>query len=284
MKILIFGATGMLGNTLVKYLISKNNLDVEFTVRNKSRQKLCKEIFNKDARYFVDANEPSSILEAIENFKPNFCINCLGIIKQKEEAKNYIKSIQINSLIPHLIADYCKRYNSQLIHISTDCIFSGKKGNYLDTDAPDPIDLYGRSKLLGEVSNSNATTIRTSIIGPEISSKNGLFEWFRNQEGLIYGYKNAWFSGFTTIELSIIIYKLIIKGKIKNDIYNLSSHPINKYELLRLINKVYGLNKEIIEDDSVEIDRTLNCDKFSRETGFIKDKWENMIIRMRDFD
>ena len=274
----------MLGHTLIKYLISKNNLDVEFSVRNKSRQKLCKEIFNKEAKYFVDANEPSSILKAIEIYKPNFCINCLGIIKQKEDAKNYIKSIQINSLIPHLISDYCKRYDSQLIHISTDCIFSGKKGNYLDSDTPDPIDLYGRSKLLGEVSNSNAITIRTSIIGPEISSANGLFEWFRNKEGIIYGYQNAWFSGFTTIELSRIIYKFIIQGKIKNDIYNLSSYAINKYELLKLINKVYVLNKKIIADNSVVIDRTLNCDKFSRETGFIQDKWENMIIGMRDFD
>ena len=186
MKILIFGATGMLGNTLTRYLISKNNLDVEFTVREKSKQKLCKQIFNKEAKYLVRANQPSTILEAIEHYKPNYCINCLGIIKQKEDAKDFIKSIQINSLIPHLIADYCKKNESQLIHISTDCIFSGKKGNYLDNDTPDPVDLYGRSKLLGEVSNSNATTIRTSIIGPEINSSNGLFEWFKSSNKIWY--------------------------------------------------------------------------------------------------
>ena len=283
MKILIFGATGMLGNTLIKYLTAKNNVEVEFTVRNKSKQKLCKANFKKDAKYLADANDPSSILEAIEHYKPNFCINCLGIIKQREEAKDYIKSIQINSLIPHLIADYCKRNQSQLIHISTDCIFSGKKGNYLDNDIPDPVDLYGKSKLLGEVSNSNATTIRTSIIGPELNSSNGLFEWFKKKEGLIYGYKNAWFSGLTTIELSRVIYKFLIKNKVKNDIYNISSDPINKYELLKLINKLYDLKKEIICDDSVKIDRSLNCDKFSRETGYKKINWENMIIRMRDF-
>ena len=127
MKVLIFGATGMLGNTLIKYLISKNDLDIEFTVRNKSKQKLCREIFNKNAKYLVNAREPSSILEAIEDYKPNYCINCLGIIKQKEEAKDYIKSIQVNSIIPHILADYCARNESQLIHISTDCIFSGKK-------------------------------------------------------------------------------------------------------------------------------------------------------------
>lgn len=284
MKILVFGATGMLGNTLVKYLISKQTLQVEFTIRDESKQKICNEIFKKDAKYLVDANEPSSILEAINDYKPNICINCLGIIKQKVESNNYIKSIQINSLIPHLIADYCKRNKAHLIHISTDCVFSGKKGNYLDMDSPDPFDLYGRSKLLGEVSTSNATTIRTSIIGPEINTQNGLFEWFRNQEGLIYGYKNAWFSGFPTIELSRIIYEFMIKKRIKNDIYNLSAYPINKYDLLKLINKIYRLKKKIIEDESFKIDRTLNCDKFIKETGFIKDKWENMIIKMRDFD
>ena len=228
MKVLIFGATGMLGHTLIKYLNSKKKIQVEFSVRNESKQEICKNIFNKYAKYLVDASEPDSILNSIQDYKPNICINCLGIIKQKEEAKNHIKAVQINSLIPHLIADHCKKNKSQLIHISTDCIFSGKKGNYLDSDPPDPIDLYGRSKLLGEVTNSNATTIRTSIIGPEINTSNGLFEWFRKKEGLIHGYKNAWFSGFPTVELSRIIYKFMIKKKIKNDIYNLSSFPINK--------------------------------------------------------
>ena len=283
MRILIFGSTGMLGHTLIRYLMNQNLVDVEFTVRNNSKQELCKKVFKKEAKYYVDAENPHSALKAIKDFHPDYCINCLGLIKQKKESRNYVKAIQINSLIPHLLSDYCMENDSQLIHISTDCVFSGKKGNYLDSDSPDPQDLYGRSKLLGEVSNKNALTIRTSIIGPEINSANGLFEWFKSSEKSIYGYKEAFFSGLPTIELSKIIFQFLIKRKIKNDIYNLSSNPISKFDLLNLINEVYDFNKDIIADDSFKIDRTLNCERFIENTGFVKSEWKDMLVRMRDF-
>ncbi len=283
MKILVFGSTGMLGHTLIKYLQNQNSLEVEFTVRDKTKQKICQKIFGKEANFLFDADHPESALDAIRTFQPNICINCLGLIKQKDDSKNYLKSIRINSLIPHIISEYCREYDSKLIHISTDCVYSGRKGNYSEEDLPDPLDFYGRSKLLGEVSNDNALTIRTSIIGPELSTSKGLFEWFRSCDDVIYGYSNAWFSGFPTVELSRIIFEHIILKNIKNDIYNLSSKPINKFNLLRLINDAYGLNKKILVDESVKVDRTLDCSKFIKETNFVREEWEVMIDRMKSF-
>ena len=283
MKILVFGSTGMLGHTLIKYLQNQNSLEVQFTARDETKQEICKKIFGKKANFLFDADYPQSALDAIKLFKPNFCINCLGLIKQKNDSKNYLKSIHINSLIPHLLSQYCRENNSKLIHISTDCVYSGRKGNYSEEDIPDPLDFYGRSKLLGEVSNSNALTIRTSIIGPELNTSKGLFEWFRSCDEVVYGYSNAWFSGFPTVELSRIIFEFIIKKNIKNDIYNLSSKPINKFTLLNLINDAYGLNKKILKEENIKIDRTLDCSKFIAETKFVKEEWEVMIDRMKDF-
>ena len=283
MKILVFGSTGMLGHTLIKYLQTKKSLSVEFTIREESKQDTCKRIFGKNAKFIVNANNPDSALIAIKKYKPDYCINCLGLIKQKDESNNFLKSININSLLPHLLSKYCAQYNSKLIHISTDCVYSGREGNYSEENIPDPIDFYGKSKLLGEVSNKNAITIRTSIIGPEINSSKGLFEWFRSSKDIVYGYSNAWFSGFPTIELSRIIYKYMIKKKLEHDVYNLSSKPINKMNLLNLINEVYDFNKIILEEKSVKIDRTLDCSKFISKTGFVKDEWLTMLKRMKRF-
>lgn len=283
MKILVFGSTGMLGHTLIKFLQIQKSIEVEFTVRNEKKQNDCKIIFGKEAKFIVDAFNPQSALFAIKEYKPDYCINCLGLIKQKDYSINHLNSIHVNSLFPHLLSEFCTQNGAKLIHISTDCVYSGKKGNYSENDIPDPLDFYGRSKLLGEVSNNNAITIRTSIIGPEIKTTKGLFEWFRSSDEIVYGYSNAWFSGFPTIELSRIIFEYIIKKNIKNDIYNLSSKPINKFNLLTLINEVYCLKKKILEDNSLKIDRTLDCSKFISQTELIQEDWKLMIERMKAF-
>ena len=284
MRILVFGSTGMLGHTLIKYLQAKKNIKVEFTVRDKKKQKLCKRIFGKEAKYIVNAFNPQSALDAINKFKPDFCINCIGLLNKKDDSKNSINYIHINSLFPHHLLEYCSENNSRLIHISTDGVYSGKRGNYTEDDIPDPVDFYSKSKLLGELFNKNAITIRTSIIGPEISTSNGLLEWFKTCDSKIYGYSDVWFSGFPTVELSRIIFDFIIKNNLKNDIYNISSVPINKFNLLKLINDTYDLNKEVIEDNSIKVNRILDCSKFISETNFIKEEWIFMIKRMKAFN
>ena len=283
MKILVFGSTGMLGHTLIKYLQTQSSIEVEFTARNKSRQELCKKIFGKQAKYIVNAYQAYSALKAINDFKPAYCINCLGLIKQRNDSKNFLNYIKVNSLLPHLLSKYSAENNARLIHISTDGVYSGLKGNYSENDNPDPLDFYCRSKLLGEVCNENSMTLRTSIIGPEINSSKGLLEWFKSKNEIVYGYSNVWFTGFPTIELARIIFNYIIKKDIKNDIYNVSSNPINKLNLLMLINNIYGLNKKILEDKSIKVNRTLDCSKFIAETNFIKDEWHLMIKKMKQF-
>ena len=284
MRILVFGSTGMLGHTLIKYLQIQKNIKVEFTVRDKTQLNISDKIFGKKAKFIVNACNPESALNAINIFKPDFCINCIGLLKQKDESKNYLKYIHINSLFPQYLSQYCSENKSRLIHISTDGVYSGLKGNYSENDIPDPVDFYSKSKLLGELCNKNAITIRTSIIGPEIDSSKGLLEWFKTCDRRIYGYSNVWFSGFPTIELSRIIFEYIIKNNLKNDIYNISSEPINKFNLLKLINDIYNLKKEIIEDNSIKVNRILDCSKFISETNFFKEEWIFMIKRMKAFN
>ena len=284
MRILVFGATGMLGHTLIKYLQTQKNIIVEFTVRDKTKLKKCKKIFGKEPKYIVNASNPKSALFAINKFKPDFCVNCIGFLKQKDESKYYSEYININSLFPHHLAQYCTENKSRLIHISTDGVYSGIRGNYTEDDIPDPVDFYCRSKLLGELGNKKGITIRTSIIGPEINTSKGLFEWFRTCNNEIYGYSNVWFSGFPTIELSRIIFESIIKNNLRNGIYNISSEPINKFNLLKLINDIYDFKKNIIEDDSVKSNRILDCSKFISETNFFKEEWIFMIKRMKAFN
>ena len=284
MKILVFGSTGMLGHKIINYLQAQGSIDVEFTVRNSRKQEICKKIFGRKARFIFNGNNPESALDIICKYNPDFCINCLGIIKQLDNTENFIEYIKINSLLPHYLSNYCSKNNSRLIHISTDSVYSGIKGNYNEDDIPDPQDYYSRSKLLGEVSNKNDITIRTSIIGPEINNSKGILEWFKSCDKTVYGYSDVLFSGFPTIELSRIIYQYIIKKEVKNGIYNISSKPISKLNLLKLINKSYGLNKNIIEDKSLKINRTLDCSKFKKETNFVSKEWNSMIEKMREFN
>ena len=196
MKILVFGSTGMLGHKIINYLQAQDSVDVEFTVRNSGKQGICKKIFGKKARFIFEGNDPESALDILCKYKPDFCINCLGIIKQIDNPKNFLDYIKINSLLPHYLSSYCLKKNSRLIHISTDSVFSGMKGNYTEDDIPDPQDYYSRSKLLGEVHNKNDITIRTSIIGPEINNSKGLLEWLKSSGKTVNGYSNVLFSGF----------------------------------------------------------------------------------------
>ena len=283
MKILIIGACGMLGNTLIKHFTKQKQFNIEFSVRDQSRQHLCQKLFKKKAKYLIDAQNPITAKLAINDFKPNICINCIGLIKQKSILNNHINSIEINSLFPHYLYGYCQEIFCRLIQVSTDCVFSGLKGNYTENDIPDPIDLYGYSKLLGEIKQENAVTIRTSIIGHEVNSKFGLLEWFLNENNKINGYNNAYFSGLTTLELSTIIAEFIIPKINLKGIYHISSKPINKFDLLNLINNIYCLEKIIYKDESISINRSLDSTKFKELSGYKFDNWVSMIKRMKRF-
>jgi dTDP-4-dehydrorhamnose reductase len=277
MKILILGGSGMLGHKL--FQIWKQRFNVFATLRGDWNSYQRFRIFDKE-RIFenIEAENFDKIRETVKNLKPEVIVNAVGIIKQLDSSKNVIKTLTINSIFPHRLSELAEEFNARLICISTDCVFSGEKGNYKEEDIPDAFDLYGKSKNLGEVTNGNCLTIRTSIIGRELETSHSLVEWFLSNAGKkIKGYKTAIFSGFPTSVLAEILADVITKHKDLNGLYHVSSEPINKFDLLELIKKAYQIPVEIEPSDEVKIDRSLDSAKFRNATGFEPKSWEEMI-------
>ncbi len=283
MKVLILGSSGMLGHTLVRYLISQSKVDIGFTLRNNNHLEIFKSIFDIKSFYIYDANYMDDFENIILDFKPDLCINCIGIIKKKIGPNNNIQNIKINSLLPHYLDEICLKYNCRFLHISTDCVFSGKKGNYSEVDIPDPIDLYGRSKLLGEIVNNNSATIRTSIIGHEYLTRNGLLEWLLSSKNDVDGYKNAIFSGLTTLELSKIIHRYFIKRNDLRGLFHISSNSISKNDLLLLIKDIYKLKINIKGEFKNKINRSLCSSKFEQISGYEPKRWDNLLEDLKTF-
>lgn len=272
MKILVLGAFGMLGHKLVQVL--GDNHEVWATARTSEQINIKK----KRLLFNVNAESIETVRDAIIKVKPDVIVNAIGIIKQMESSKNIVKALRINSIFPHLVNEIALEIGARFITISTDCVFSGEKGNYSENDIPDAIDVYGKSKNLGEVVDGNALTIRTSIIGHELETSHSLLNWFlSNTGGTVKGFKNAIFSGFPTIILSQILSEIIEKNQNLRGLYHISSDPINKFDLLSLIKEFYQANIEIIEDKTFCIDRSLNSQKYRETAGFTPKKWREMI-------
>ncbi len=282
MRILILGGNGMLGHAAWQSF--RKDFDVYVTIRGTFSEVERFAIFDKKKTICGVCAEDFPVFEDIANtVNPDVILNCIGIVKQIKEATNPIKSIEINSLFPHKLAALCSMKNCRLIHLSTDCVFSGKKGNYTEEDNPDPLDLYGRTKLLGEVSVGNTLTIRTSMIGRELSTKNGLLEWFLSQnDKSVKGYTNVIFSGFTTNVLSAILKDIIINHVDFKGIYHVSSEPISKYKLLLLIKEQMDLKTGIIADNEFKCDRSLDSSKFRREAAYYPPSWKDMVKEMTE--
>jgi len=282
MNILILGGNGMLGHMACR-ILSKNH-KVFATGRSPLNAKSpLFPLFSKNQWLSdVDAWHWDSIVSAFEKAKPQVVINCIGVVKQLEEAKNPLISIEINSLFPHRLAALCGLSHAKLIHISTDCVFSGNKGMYTELDNPDPVDLYGRSKLLGEVSQNDALTLRTSIIGRQLTGTTGLVEWFFSQKNkTIKGYTKAIYSGLTTQVLCSVIETIITQQSSLSGLYQVASEPINKYDLLYDINKRFNLNITVQPDNWVAIDRSLNGTHFTKRTGITIPSWGDMLETLK---
>ncbi|MBS1793975.1 MAG: SDR family oxidoreductase [Acidobacteria bacterium] len=236
--------------------------------------------FFKNARLIpdIDVFEPAGLFEALAEIRPDVVVNAIGIVKQVPDSKNDEKTIYINALLPHKIAAFTAPRGIRLINISTDCVFSGRQGSYVETDFPDAGDLYGKSKHLGEVRGENCLTIRTSIIGRELFTRHSLIEWFlSNRGGRVVGFKKAYFSGFTTIEMADILKLLILDFPKLEGLYHISAEKISKYDLLGLVNAAFQTDVEITPSEEFAIDRSLNSDKFRALTGYVPPSWESMI-------
>jgi len=228
----------------------------------------------------VDAERLDTVVRVLEEIRPDVVVNCVGVVKQQPLAKDPIVSIAVNALFPHLLARACGEAGVRMIHIGTDCVFSGEKGNYRESDPPDPADLYGGTKWLGEVDSPHCVTLRTSIIGHELSARHGLIEWFLAQEGSVRGFARAVFSGFPTVELAGIVAERVIPNEELTGLYHVSSEPVSKHELLRLVREQYGKKIRIERDEAFACDRSLDSSRFRKATGYQPPPWPAMVSRM----
>ena len=282
-KLLIIGVNGMLGNALFKYFGERTKFRTYGLLRNKKKILNFFNKFNSAKIIENDFLDIENLDQILSDVSPNIILNCIGIVKQNPLSNNPLSSIQVNSIFPHLLNKLSLKFKARLIHFSTDCVFSGLNGNYLETDFSDANDIYGRSKFLGEISNNGNITLRTSFIGNELGTNRALLNWFLSQKEKIKGYRNAIYSGLTTLEVAKVLDKYVIPNPDLQGLYHLSGDNIDKYSLLSLINKVYKKDLSIEEDFNFKIDRSLNSYKFRKETGYKPLKWEKAIQEMREF-
>lgn len=280
LKVLVVGATGMLGSTIFRTFCSSTDLSTYGTIRDIAGKKWFDPEFREKLIPNVNVESEHGLTTAFSIAKPDVVINCVGIIKQLPISNNHFDSLTINALLPHRIAKYCNMIGARLIHFSTDCVFSGSTGNYLESESPNAHDLYGRTKYLGEINYGNAITLRTSLIGHELVGNNSLVDWFLSQSEEVKGYQRAIFSGLPTVEIAKVIKELIIPNLNLKGLYHLSVNPTNKKDLLCLIAQIYGKKIRIVSDDALLIDRSLNSDRFRLETGFVPKSWPKLIQEM----
>ncbi len=280
MKILVLGGGGMLGHKLVQMWRHKH--DVRVTLRGGFREYESYGFIEREKTFEnIDVEDFSLVEHIVKEIRPQVIVNAVGIIKQLPSAKNIIKTLRINSIFPHQLAELGCKYDARLISVSTDCVFDGVKGNYIEEDTSNALDLYGKSKYLGEVVSENCLTLRTSIIGRELKTAHSLVEWFLSNRGkTVRGFTEAIYTGFPTIIFAEIIDQLLTEHPDLSGLYQVSSDPISKYELLKLIREAYRADIEIEPFDDFKLDRSLDSSKFREATGLAFPDWKTMVGRM----
>jgi len=278
MKVCVLGAGGLLGHMLIRVLSESN--DVFGTTREKPKisSPLAKFLSQEKWIGGVDASIPHSIEKIFETDQFDIAINCIGLIKQRDSIVSDIEMMVINGEFPHHLAQIANNHDTQVIHISTDCVFSGIKGSYLESDTPDPVDVYGKSKLLGELNDSDNLTLRTSHIGRELTVKKSFVEWLVSQRGgHVNGYSHAIYSGLTTQALARTISKLLLGNSHLSGLFHVSSQPISKLEIINKLNELLDLQLTVTPDASVQINRSLNSEKFQKATSISPQTWDEML-------
>ena len=282
-KVLVLGASGMLGNALLRFFAGSNGYSVAGTVRSEAVLRYLPHDLCRHVVTGVDVEDSAGLENVFTAVRPDVVVNCVGVVKQLADSEDPLVAIPINSLLPHRLARLCQSAGARLIQISTDCVFRGAKGMYREEDSADAQDLYGRSKLLGEVDQPHALTLRTSLIGRELASAHSLVGWFLAQEGSVKGYERAIFSGMPTVELARVMRDFIIPHPDLHGVYHIAAGPISKYELLKLVASVYEKQIRIIPDRDFVIDRSLSGERFQAATGYVAPDWPDLIRRMHDF-
>lgn len=281
-RVLVLGASGMLGSTMFRFLARNPQLETFGSIREATTIYKFPPQLQGALISNIHMEGESGLLTAFSIAKPDIVINCIGIIKQLPAAKDHMESLAINSMLPHRLAKYCQALNARLVHFSTDCVFSGNKGMYREEDIADANDLYGRTKFMGELDYINSITIRTSVIGHELYRAKSLVDWFLSQTGEVNGFTNAIFSGLPAIEIARVVNEHVIHNHTLKGLYHLSVDPINKFDLLALISRTYKKDIKIVPDGRLVIDRSLNSDRFRAATGFKPLCWSDLVNSMHE--
>lgn len=280
MKILVFGGAGMIGSAMFRVLGEKKEFQVWGTLRSPETMKFFSAEQQDRLVAGFDVEKNDALTRMFARIKPDVVINCIGLTKHHKEAEDVQLALPVNSLLPHRMADLCALSGARLVHVSTDCVFAGSKGNYTEADSPDAGDVYGMSKHLGEVDYPHAITLRTSTIGHELQSGYGLLEWFLAQQGSCKGFNRAVFSGLPNTEFARIVRDVVIPRTELHGLYHVGAAPIGKFELLQLIAKTYDKHIDIVRDDEFVIDRSLNSDRFNDATGYKAAAWPELVKTM----
>ncbi|WAC44784.1 SDR family oxidoreductase [Pseudomonas sp. SL4(2022)] len=281
MKVMILGASGMLGSTVFRMFDLHSEYEAWGTLRRREALRYFPESSCARLLTGIDVLDQDILVSVMVRVKPDIVINCVGLIKQLDDAKDPLTALPINAMLPHRLARLCELAGARLIHISTDCVFSGRKGLYLESDLSDAEDLYGKSKYIGELHDlPHAITLRTSIIGHELGSNYALVDWFLSQEEGVKGFTKAIFSGLPTVELARVIKDFVVSHPQLNGLYHVAAKPIDKFRLLSLVAAQYGKAIDIRPEDALVIDRSLDGSRFREATGYVAPEWPELIRRM----
>lgn len=283
MRVLVLGASGMIGSTVLRILSEKKDWEVFGSVRDEGVKRFFSASIGERLHAGIDVEQQYSLVNVLDQIRPDVVVNCAGLTKHKPAAEDPLVSIPINTLMPHRLAGLCKLIGARLIHVSTDCVFSGEKGGYTEDDFADARDVYGKSKALGEVLYSHTITLRTSTIGHELQSQYGLLDWFLSQERQCKGYNRAIFSGLPTVVFAQIVRDVVIPHQELSGLYHVAAKPITKFDLLKMIADVYGKAIDIVPDDRLAIDRSLDAKRFYLATGYVAPEWPELIKLMHAY-
>ncbi|SUD84901.1 dTDP-4-dehydrorhamnose reductase [Stutzerimonas stutzeri] len=281
MRVLVLGASGMLGNAVIDVFSQDSSYEVWGTLRSASALRYFAVEHRARLLVGVDVLDQDALVRALDMVRPNVVINCVGLIKQLADAQDPLSTLPVNAMFPHRLARLCGLADIRVIHVSTDCVFSGRTGAYTESDPSDAEDLYGKSKFIGELHDlKHAITIRTSIIGHELNSNFALVDWFLSQKGAVRGFAKAIFSGLPTVELASVIKDCVLTHPELHGLYHVAAAPITKLELLRLISRQYKKEIDIVPDERLVIDRSLNYERFRQATGYVAPAWPDLIEKM----
>lgn len=273
MRILVLGGDGMLGHRLVLRLAGRHG--VAFTLRGETVPEVLPA--GAEGHTGIDVRDLGRLADVFAAVQPQAVVNCVGLVKQRPLGQDVVAASEINAVAPHRVASLCRAVGARFVNISTDCVFSGARGNYTEQDMPDPPDVYGMTKLLGEVTGPGCITLRTSMIGREIKHHLGLLDWFLAQKGPVRGFRRAVFSGLTAVELARVIESIVVDHPQAEGLYHLSAAPISKHDLLHILAKWYAHPIPIVSDDTVAIDRSLDSSRLRAAFGYRPPEWDEMV-------